>query len=212
MGMPVEEAPPQSWRPAPDSVRRAQETVRMGSEKLWTVAIDELGGVRPKLALTQALIRLLPHYAFCRLRTHALRIAGFSIGRGTTFFGAPVISGDGDLYSRLTIGTECAINVDLMLDLGASVTIGNNVSIGHQVMILTTSHKVGATFHRAGPHHPLPVTIGNGAWLCARSTILPGVDIGAGAIVSAGAVVSKSVPPNSVVAGCPAQIVVPKLR
>jgi maltose O-acetyltransferase len=79
-------------------------------------------------------------------------------------------------------------------------------------MILTTSHKLGPSAHRAGKHDLLPVEIGDGAWIGARATILPGVTIGRGAVVSAGSVVNKNVPPNSIVAGTPARVVVPKMK
>ena len=71
---------------------------------------------------------------------------------------------------------------------------------------------MGSAQRRAGELTTLPVTIDDGAWIGARSTILPGITIGAGAIISAGAVVNKDVPPNTVVAGSPARVVVPKLR
>jgi acetyltransferase-like isoleucine patch superfamily enzyme len=102
--------------------------------------------------------------------------------------------------------------VGLTLDLGAEIFIGDRVYIGHEVMILTSSHKLGPSFHRAGIDNLLPVRIGDGAWICARATLLPGVTVGAGAVVSAGAVVNKDVPPNSIVSGSPARVIVPKLR
>jgi maltose O-acetyltransferase len=79
-------------------------------------------------------------------------------------------------------------------------------------MILTTSHKLGPSSHRAGPHDLLPVKIGDGAWIGARATILPGVTVGEGAVISAGSVVNKNVPANSIVAGAPARVVVPKMK
>ena len=51
------------------------------------------------------------------------------------------------------------------------------------------------------------MTIGDGCWLGARAVVLPGVRIGAGSIVAAGALVTRDVPPNSLVAGVPAKLV-----
>lgn len=183
-----------------------------GISRFVNIAREELRGVRPRMLVVNAALATLPNYALGRVRTRILRLAGFEIGHGSSLFGAPHISGEGDIYGRLSIGKQCAINVGFSVDLGADITIGDNVSIGHDVMILTTSHKLGPASHRAGLHHLRPVRIGDGAWICARATILPGVTVGAGAVVSAGSVVNKDVPPNSIVAGSPARVVVPTLR
>jgi maltose O-acetyltransferase len=93
------------------------------------------------------------------------------------------------------------------LDLGASISIGDKVSLGHGVLVLTGTHEIGPPSHRAGRLVTEPVSIGDGAWLGSRCVIFPGVKIGAGAVVAAGAVVTEDVPANTVVAGVPAQIV-----
>jgi maltose O-acetyltransferase len=87
------------------------------------------------------------------------------------------------------------------------VTIGNNVSFGHQVIVLTNTHDIGPASRRAATLCSKAVTIGNGAWLGARCTILPGVTIGDGAVVAAGSVVNEDVPANVLVAGVPARLV-----
>jgi len=154
----------------------------------------------------------LPDQTLSRVRTGLLRLAGFEIGHGTAIFGSPSITGGDDVYSRLKIGQMCEINVGLVIDLGADLTIGDRVSIGHHVTIITSNHKIGPAEHRAGASVAQPVRIETGSWICARATILPGVTVGSGSIVSAGAVVVKDVPPNTAVAGSPAKVVVPKLR
>ena len=180
--------------------------------RIRRAAHDELRDLRPGLLAANAVLALLPNYTLCRVRTRILRLAGFDIGHGSTFFGAPRVGGDGDIASRLKVGRNCAINVHLTLDLGAEIVIGDRVSIGHQVMILTTNHKLGPASSRAGQMVPAPVRIGDGAWICARATLLPGVTVGAGSVVSAGSVVNKDVPPNSIVAGVPARVIVPVIR
>ena len=175
--------------------------------KLAHVIREELRGLHLRLLLAQMLLAPLPIHVGSRVRVHVLRLAGFQIGSGCVIWGTPTITGDGDLYRKLTIGQGCWFNVACFFDLGAPINIGDHVAIGHQVMILTTSHEIGPQGQRASALEVHPVTINSGAWLGARCTILPGVTIGAGAIVAAGAMVSRDVPPNTMVAGIPARVV-----
>jgi maltose O-acetyltransferase len=94
-----------------------------------------------------------------------------------------------------------------LFDLGAEIRIGSHVSIGHDVLVLTISHQIGSSRHRALTPFAKPVDIGSGAWIGSRSTILPGVTIGSGAIVAAGSVVHHDVAPNTMVAGVPARAI-----
>jgi len=175
--------------------------------KITRVIIEELNGLHLRLLLARVLLAPLPIHVGSRVRVYVLRLAGFQIGPGCVMWGTPTITGGGDLYRKLTIGQGCWFNVESFFDLGAPITIGDRVAIGHQVMILTTSHEIGAQNQRAAALETRPVIINSGAWLGARCTILPGVSIGAGAIVAAGAVVSRDVPPNTMVAGIPAQVI-----
>jgi maltose O-acetyltransferase len=72
---------------------------------------------------------------------------------------------------------------------------------------LTVDHEIGPSENRCGEVLVAPVIIGDGAWLASRVTILPGVTVGNGSIVAAGAVVTHDVPPNTLVAGVPARVV-----
>ena len=92
-----------------------------------------------------------------------------------------------------------------MLDL-AEIRIGNNCLIGPDVGIYTAGHRLepeGRTLDVYG----MPITIGNDVWIGGHSTILPGVSIGDGAVVAAGAVVTKDVEPNTIVGGVPAKVI-----
>ena len=175
--------------------------------RLQRVISEELSGLHPKLLLARALLWPLPIETGGRVRTLALKLIGFKIGHGTIMAGTPTITGDENIYRNLTIGHSCWFNVGCVFDLGASLKIGDSVSLGHDVIVLTSTHEIGAPQRRASKLCSKPVIIDNGAWLGSRCTILPGVTIGAGAIVAAGAVVDKDVAPNTLVGGVPARII-----
>lgn len=109
---------------------------------------------------------------------------------------------------RIVIGRRSSLNRGVFLDGSAAVVIGEKVSFGMNVLVITGTHEEGGPDNRAGgAFHASPVTIGDGAWIGAASVILPGVTIGAGAIVGAASLVMKDVPPNTVVMGNPARVV-----
>ncbi|HVP05110.1 MAG TPA: acyltransferase [Dehalococcoidia bacterium] len=168
---------------------------------------EELGGLRWRLVPALLLASALPENTHNRLRTGLLRLGGLRIGKGSLVAGAPRISGDRDLYRNLTIGRNCWVNIDCVLEVHAPVTIEDGAGLGQQTMILTHTHELGSPYRRYASLRPLPVTIRRGAWLGARCVILPGVTVGEGAVVAAGAVVVKDVPPNVMVAGVPARVV-----
>jgi acetyltransferase-like isoleucine patch superfamily enzyme len=86
----------------------------------------------------------------------------------------------------------------------ASVSIGSNVVVNDGVRLLTGTHLVDSpSFEQINR----PIVIEDFAWICTGAMVLPGVRIGKGAVVAAGAVVSKDVGPLSVVAGNPARLV-----
>lgn len=170
--------------------------------------------VREECANTQLWLRLkmlparvLPPMSWRSLRTRMLRLGGWQIGSGTVLFGVPTIYGRGPILDRLTIGTGCIVNFGSTFELNDSIRIGSGVSIGHQVLFLTTTHEVEGARGRAGRLVSAPVVVGDGAWVGARSIVLPGVTIGCGSIVGAGTVVTRDVPPNVLWAGSPGRVV-----
>jgi maltose O-acetyltransferase len=177
------------------------------STKIWQLLRAELEGVHLRLLIAQILLAPLPIHVGGRLRAIILRLAGFRIGRGTIMAGTPTITLDSHKYKNLMIGEGCWINIGCLFDLGAEIRIGSNVYFGHGVLVLTRSHEIGTAEQRAFAMLVEPVNIGNGVWLGARCTILPGVTIGPGAIVAAGSVVHQDVPPNTLVAGVPARFI-----
>lgn len=106
---------------------------------------------------------------------------------------------------RLRIGDGVFINYGCSISAHQEVSIGDGALIGQYAIILDCDyHGEGG----AGGHgRPAPIVIGPGAWLAARVTVLKGVEIGAGAVVGAGSVVTHDVPPRTFAAGSPARVV-----
>ena len=102
----------------------------------------------------------------------------------------------------LRIGARSRINRDCCLDARGSVTIGDDVSISPEVVVLSASHGVDDPRFAVTTS---PVHIDDHAWIGTRATILPGVTIGRGAVVCAGAVVTRDVEPLAIVGGVPAR-------
>lgn len=100
------------------------------------------------------------------------------------------------------IGRHSVINRDVLLDGRMGVTIGDNVSISEGTVILSLQHDVhDANFDNAGA----PVVIQDYVFVGTRALILPGVTVGRGAVVAAGAIVTRDVEPYTIVAGSPAK-------
>lgn len=167
----------------------------------------EFGGTRPnfRLAFFGLLARSLPWNTSARIRTRLYRWAGIQMGRNVSMLGPLRMIGNHDRASRLTIGDGAIVAPNVTIALDASVTIGRKVSIGPGVSIFTAGHSIGFGSCRMDPKVVAkPIVIEDGAWVGLQAIILPGVTIGHGSVVSAGAVVAKDVPPDTVVAGNPA--------
>jgi maltose O-acetyltransferase len=107
---------------------------------------------------------------------------------------------------KLEVGAHSVINRNCMLDARGGLTIGNNVSISPNVALITASHDPhSASF--AGSSKATEIWIDDYVWIGVRAIILPGVRIGYAAIVGAGAVVTRSVPPYAIVAGNPCRTI-----
>lgn len=110
-----------------------------------------------------------------------------------------------DCGKNIHIGENVFINSNCTMQDQGGVYIGDNVLIGHNACLLTLNHQENP--EKRANLLPAPVKIGNGAWLGSNVTVLPGVTIGDGAIIAAGAVVTKDVEANTIVAGIPAKFV-----
>ena len=167
---------------------------------------EDTAALSPRRLLADLLTALLPRYTFHRLRTAIYRrVGGYAVGRHTLVFGRIDFNGPGRIARRLRIGAGCCLNTPLSLDLNASITIGDNVSIGHHVVFITAGHEIGPPSRRCGKLAPAPIVVEDGCWIGAGATIMPGVTIGAGSVVSVGSLVAADVPPNKLVAGVPAR-------
>jgi len=155
----------------------------------------------PRFWALQAVFAGVPAFTANRIRTRALRAVGIKIGYASIFWGMPTVIGSGEAGERLTIGEHCGFNDGCFFDLEDRITIGNHVAVGHEVMFLTQTHEVGTRDKRAGKIVRAPIVVEDGAWLGARCTLLPGVTIGAGAVIGAAAVVTKDVAPNTLLLG-----------
>ena len=99
--------------------------------------------------------------------------------------------------------------IGINCELYGPITIGKYVMMGPEVVIYTNGHSFDRTdipMQQQGMKGEKSVHIGNDVWIGRRVMILPGVTIGEGAILAAGAVVTKDVPPYSIVGGVPAKL------
>jgi acetyltransferase-like isoleucine patch superfamily enzyme len=132
-----------------------------------------------------------------------LRSCGAQVGAGTRISEGLTLHNADASFANLQIGMHCHLGRQLLLDLASPVQIGNRVTISMRCNVLTHAD---AGDSRCGLRSMRePVRIDDDAYLGAAVTVLPGVHIGAGAIVAAGAVVTRDVAPHSAVAGVPAK-------
>lgn len=110
-----------------------------------------------------------------------------------------------DFGMNIHIGKNVFINEGCCFQDHGGIWIGDGSLIGQQVVMATLDHDLDPA-HRQDMF-PGPIRIGRNVWIGAHATILRNVTIGDGAVVAAGAVVTKDVPPNTVVAGVPARVI-----
>ncbi len=105
---------------------------------------------------------------------------------------------------KIRMGNHSHINQGCILDGRGGITIGDNVSISHRVVLMTGSHDINSKEFK---YKGAPIVICDYAFVGVNAIILQNVTIGKGAVVCAGAVVTKNVPEYAVVAGVPAKII-----
>lgn len=112
--------------------------------------------------------------------------------------------------NKITIGNSvinrgCRLYSSTNQYNGGHIFIGNNVAIGFDTTLCCITHEIGSSAKRAGKHLDKDIIIEDGVWIGANVLVLPGVTIGKGAIIAAGAVVNRSVEPNTLYGGIPAK-------
>lgn len=123
------------------------------------------------------------------------------------------VNGDHD-GKVLTFGSNVNMGDDIRISCVEKINIGSNVLMGSKILIIDNSHGSYSGENQSSPKtapnerelFSSPVSIGDNSWIGEQVVILPGVHIGSGCIVGAGAIVTKSVPDNCIVAGNPARI------
>ncbi len=110
-----------------------------------------------------------------------------------------------DCGKNIRLGKNVFINSGCRFQDQGGIIVGDGVLIGHNVVLATLNHDVDP--QKRSDMFPAPIRIGNNVWIGAQATVLPGITIGDGAIVAAGAVVSRDVPANVIVGGVPAKII-----
>lgn len=158
------------------------------------------------LYLTNHLVAHVPSFALRHLwyrRVLGIRLgehAGVHMGAYVWFWSPREIRRFG-----VTIGRNSLIGRNCTLDARSPLTIGDNVSLSPEVMILAGTHDVNDPKFAPSEVGPWAVSIEDHVWIGSRAMILPGVTVGRGAVVAAGSVVTKDVAPLSIVAGVPAK-------
>lgn len=173
-------------------------------------ALREIG-IRRAARFGFLTLAMVPYRAllFPQLRALYLRLLGAQVGKRTILHDVRFFN----LYRKglpgLSIGQECFLGDQCLLDLAEAIVFEDQVTLAERVLVLTHLN-VGYQDHPLQPHFPAlaaAVRIERGAFVGANATILAGVTIGARAFVGAGSVVTRDVPPSTLVAGAPARVV-----
>lgn len=154
-----------------------------------------------RLILVRIIMNLLPETHFFNIKNKLLRWAGIKIGRNVRICSSVRFLGNGEIE----IGNDVWIGHESMIVSTSSIKIGNHVDIAPRVFIGTGTHEIDSNGpHSAGKGKNISVCVGNGVWICVNSTILPGSDIGNKTIIAAGSVVKGFLPERVIAGGNPA--------
>jgi len=149
---------------------------------------------------------LMPRYSLCNaLKGLMLRMRGAKIGNRVIFYpGVWITSGRG-----LTVGDDVDFALDVLVCTDGGVTIGDRTLIGFRTQIISVNHVIPPNRGRIFDSGIVgkPIVIGADVWIGANCIILAGVMIGEGSVIAAGSIVTKSIPPYTIVGGCPAKVI-----
>lgn len=154
--------------------------------------------------LVHCLLTVFPATRLYEIKCRLFRWAGAILGENVRIVSSARILTGG----CVSIGPETFIGHDCLIVGGdASVDIGAHVDIGPRVTLATGTHRIQPEgLHVASDGYSLPITIGEGSWVCAGAIILGGTIIGPKSIVAAGAVVKGEFPGGCLLAGIPAKV------
>lgn len=148
----------------------------------------------------------LPRYGPCLLlKKWFLMIAGARVGKRVVIYPGVWISPG----RNLTIDDDVDLAKDVLITTSGGVHLGKRTLVGYRSQILSANHSIP----RVGERIPVSgdvygrVHISDDVWIGANCVITPGVTIGEGAVVAAGSVVTKDIPPNAIVGGVPAKLI-----
>lgn len=192
--------------PAPQLVAGEAQPTNTGSRLSAMTMPLRLFGVHVLNYLTNHIVTKVPSFKLRHLWYR--RVIGIDLDRGSRihlgtymwFWGPGAVRRCG-----VHIGRNTRIDRNCTIDLRSGLTIGDNVAFSAEVMLLAGTHDVNDPNFADSPVGPYRVEIGDHVWIGARAMIMPGVTVGRGAVVAAGAVVTKDVPPLTIVAGVPAK-------
>lgn len=148
----------------------------------------------------------LPRYRLFIFFKELLLISqGAKFGKGVVIYPGVWISPG----RNLIVGDNVDLAKDVLITTSGGVEIGDRTLVGYRTQILSSNHTIppiGEPFPISGDEHK-KVIIGKDVWIGANCVITPGVYIGDGAVIAAGAIVTKDVEANSIVGGVPAKLI-----
>ncbi len=136
----------------------------------------------------------------CHLRKLIYRMLGAQVGERVVFHFRTEIR---DIY-RLRVGRGSVVGDNALLDARNGIVMGDNVNLSSNVSIYTEQHDYRDPLFGCDDKKKKKVVVGDRVWIGSNVVVLPGVEIGEGAVLCAGCVVTKDVRPFAVVAGIPA--------
>ena len=148
------------------------------------------------------------HLSYCdsRLLPAALRWMGARVGEGCVFE-SPLTINAQDGYHNLSIGDRCYVGKNVLLDIKGKIIIGDNVTISMGCSLISHLDVGRSGLSEQYPLQLGEIRIGSNCYLGANATILMNVELGDHCLIGAGAVVNRSMPSYSVVAGVPARVI-----
>jgi acetyltransferase-like isoleucine patch superfamily enzyme len=153
--------------------------------------------------LNRFIFHYIPNHVIAKIPFYSIRhfyykrIMKIKIGKGSSIHLNNFI-----FHGKLIIGEKTTINRNCFLDARGSIFIGNNVSISPNVHLITADHDINSADFK---YRQKKIQISDFVFIGSRATVLPGVTIGKGAVICAGAVVTKDIYDYDIVAGIPAK-------